>query len=118
MALTPITGYPELERLKIFSDGKSEFNIGSWNFGLPKISLTAVGPNPTIKFHQQTGTDPLNEYGNAYPWYIQTQENKMKFQWGHYANIGSESVDTKVIYKVHDDVSGYVRVGINTGDNP
>ena len=118
LATSPFNGSPEFERLKVFPSGKSEFNTGLWNWGLPKITLSSEETKPTIKFYQPTGTQPLNEYGSAYPWYIQTNENSMHFQWGQFANIGNESVSTKVVFNLPNPIDGNIRVGINTGSTP
>jgi hypothetical protein len=114
----PVPNQPsnrELERVKVLPIGRTEFNVGTWDWGLPKITLGATGANPSIRLYQSDGTEPTSEYGRSFPWYIQTEGHTMNFKWGNLAQIGSESVSTKVIYKMNPPDAN-IRVGINTTD--
>lgn len=62
-----LRNYSDWERQKIYPYGMIDFNVGNWNWGLPKIRFMALDSNeqtnmnPIICLYRMTGGDPSQD---------------------------------------------------------
>ncbi|MBM2816769.1 MAG: hypothetical protein HW421_3531 [Ignavibacteria bacterium] len=97
--------HQDIERQKINTSGRIDFNIGNWNHGLGKITLFNHNGNPTIKLYRPTGMDPTVD-GESYPFWIESSGyctgtdcadgfgTLLYFKSGQVAKIGAETTQT------------------------
>jgi hypothetical protein len=97
------------ERQRITPTGRIDFNIGTWNFGSPRISFEKNGEAPVIKLYHHDGLS-YGSYDNisAYPWWIENSGSEgvsaLNFKAGPQQYMGSELVTTKVTFLSNGNV--------------